>query len=100
MRTHGFHALFLLLAFRCCFLPPPKYTGMQGGKRGFLPLLRRAKCNNIPPLHHGGESMKFYTFDELTYPAVPPEFGPEMRFTNRFCDPQAVYKTYHEHLDE
>jgi alkanesulfonate monooxygenase SsuD/methylene tetrahydromethanopterin reductase-like flavin-dependent oxidoreductase (luciferase family) len=44
--------------------------------------------------------MKFYTFDELTYPAVPPEFGPEMRFTNRFCDPQAVYKTYHEHLDE
>ena len=44
--------------------------------------------------------MKFYTFDELTYPAVPPEFGPEMRFTNRFCDPQMVHKTYHEHLDE
>ena len=44
--------------------------------------------------------MKFYTFDELTYPAVPPEFGPEVRFTNRFCDPHAVNKTYHEHLDE
>lgn len=44
--------------------------------------------------------MKFYTFDELTYPAVPPEFGPEVRFTNRFCDPRAVTKTYHEHLDE
>lgn len=44
--------------------------------------------------------MKFYTFDELTYPAVPPEFGPEVRFTNRFCDPRAVNKTYHEHLDE
>lgn len=44
--------------------------------------------------------MKFYTFDELTYPAVPPEYGPEMRFTNRFCDPRAVHKTYHEHLDE
>ena len=44
--------------------------------------------------------MKFYTFDELTYPAVPAEFGPEMRFTNRFCDPRAVHKTYHEHLDE
>lgn len=44
--------------------------------------------------------MKFYTFDELTYPAVSPEFGPEMRFTNRFCDPQVVNKTYHEHLDE
>ena len=23
-----------------------------------------------------------------------------MRFTNRFCDPQVVHKTYHEHLDE
>src|SRR5436189_4737099 len=45
-------------------------------------------------------TMKFYTFDELTYPAVPQEFGPEMRFTNRFCDPWAVNKTYHEHLDE
>jgi alkanesulfonate monooxygenase SsuD/methylene tetrahydromethanopterin reductase-like flavin-dependent oxidoreductase (luciferase family) len=44
--------------------------------------------------------MKFYTFDELTYPAVPPEFGPEVRFTNRFCNPWAVNKTYHEHLDE
>lgn len=44
--------------------------------------------------------MKFYTFDELTYPAVPPEVGPEVRFTNRFCDPRAVTRTYHEHLDE
>ncbi len=25
--------------------------------------------------------MKFYTFDELTYPGVPPDFGPEVRFT-------------------
>ena len=44
--------------------------------------------------------MKFYTFDELTYPDLPAEIGPEVRFTNRFCDPQAVTKTYHEHLDE
>ncbi len=44
--------------------------------------------------------MKFYTFDELTYPDLPAEIGPEVRFTNRFCDPQAVAKTYHEHLDE
>jgi alkanesulfonate monooxygenase SsuD/methylene tetrahydromethanopterin reductase-like flavin-dependent oxidoreductase (luciferase family) len=44
--------------------------------------------------------VKFYTFDELTYPAVPPEVGPEVRFTNRFCDPRVVTKTYHEHLDE
>lgn len=44
--------------------------------------------------------MKFYTFDELTYPGVPPEVGPEVRFTNRFCDPRTVNKTYHEHLDE
>jgi alkanesulfonate monooxygenase SsuD/methylene tetrahydromethanopterin reductase-like flavin-dependent oxidoreductase (luciferase family) len=44
--------------------------------------------------------MKFYTFDELTYPGVPPEVGPEVRFTNRFCDPRIVTKTYREHLDE
>lgn len=44
--------------------------------------------------------MKFYTFDELTYPGVPPDFGPEVRFTNRFCDPRLVAQTYQEHLDE
>ncbi|MGA2412417.1 MAG: LLM class flavin-dependent oxidoreductase [Candidatus Binataceae bacterium] len=44
--------------------------------------------------------MKFYTFDELTYPAVPAEAGPEVRFTNRFCDPLTVSRTYREHLDE
>lgn len=27
--------------------------------------------------------MKFYTFDELTYPDLPAEIGPEVRFTNR-----------------
>jgi alkanesulfonate monooxygenase SsuD/methylene tetrahydromethanopterin reductase-like flavin-dependent oxidoreductase (luciferase family) len=44
--------------------------------------------------------MKFYTFDELTYPSVPAEVGPEVRFTNRFCDPLTVARTYQEHLDE
>jgi alkanesulfonate monooxygenase SsuD/methylene tetrahydromethanopterin reductase-like flavin-dependent oxidoreductase (luciferase family) len=44
--------------------------------------------------------MKFYTFDEITYPAVPAEAGPEVRFTNRFCDPRTVSRTYQEHLDE
>ncbi len=44
--------------------------------------------------------MKFYTFDELTYPGVPAEIGPEVRFTNKFCDPKLVTQTYHEHLDE
>ena len=44
--------------------------------------------------------MKFYTFDELTYPGVPAEIGPEVRFTNRFCDPSLVAQTYQEHLDE
>jgi alkanesulfonate monooxygenase SsuD/methylene tetrahydromethanopterin reductase-like flavin-dependent oxidoreductase (luciferase family) len=44
--------------------------------------------------------MKFYTFDELTYPSVPAEAGPEVRFTNRFCDPRTVAQTYREHLDE
>jgi alkanesulfonate monooxygenase SsuD/methylene tetrahydromethanopterin reductase-like flavin-dependent oxidoreductase (luciferase family) len=44
--------------------------------------------------------MKFYTFDELTYPGLPVEIGPEVRFTNRFCDPRAVTQTYQDHLDE
>jgi len=44
--------------------------------------------------------MKFYTFDELTYPGVPAEIGPEVRFTNKFCDPRLVARTYQEHLDE
>jgi alkanesulfonate monooxygenase SsuD/methylene tetrahydromethanopterin reductase-like flavin-dependent oxidoreductase (luciferase family) len=44
--------------------------------------------------------MKFYTFDELTYPDVPPEVGPEVRFTNRFCDPRTVTQAYRDHLDE
>lgn len=43
--------------------------------------------------------MKFYTFDELTYPGMP-EIGPEVRFTNRFCDPHLIQRTYYEHLDE
>src|SRR5579871_2038947 len=43
--------------------------------------------------------MKFYTFDELTYPKLP-EYGPEIRFTNRFCDPAVVGQTYADHLDE
>jgi alkanesulfonate monooxygenase SsuD/methylene tetrahydromethanopterin reductase-like flavin-dependent oxidoreductase (luciferase family) len=44
--------------------------------------------------------VKFYTFDELTYPGVPAEIGPEVRFTNGFCDPALVAQTYQEHLDE
>ncbi|MSQ12344.1 MAG: LLM class flavin-dependent oxidoreductase [Dehalococcoidia bacterium] len=43
--------------------------------------------------------MKFFSFDELTYPGVP-EIGPEIRFTNRFCDPKLAHQTYHEHIEE
>ena len=31
--------------------------------------------------------MKFYSFDETTYPGIPDEIGPETRQTNKFCDP-------------
>ena len=30
--------------------------------------------------------MKFFSFDETTYPGIPDEIGPEVRQTNRFCD--------------
>ena len=44
--------------------------------------------------------MKFYTFDETTYPGIPDEVGPEVRQTNKFCDPQLAAQTYREHLEE
>lgn len=44
--------------------------------------------------------MRIYNLEELTYPGVPMNFGPEVRFTNRFCDPRVAAQTYAEHLDE
>ena len=44
--------------------------------------------------------MKFYNFDEFTYPGIPDEVGPETLQTNRFCDPGLVAETYREHLEE
>lgn len=43
--------------------------------------------------------MKFYTFDELTYPYMP-EVGPEVRMNNRFCDPKLIHANYMDHLEE
>ena len=44
--------------------------------------------------------MKFYSFDETTYPGIPDEIGPEARQTNKYCDPQLAALTYREHLEE
>ena len=44
--------------------------------------------------------MKFYSFDETTYPGIPEEIGPEARQTNKYCDPQVAAQTYREHLEE
>ena len=44
--------------------------------------------------------MKFYGFDEFTYPGVPDEVGPETIQTNRFCDPGLAAETYWEHMEE
>ena len=44
--------------------------------------------------------MKFYNFDETTYPGIPDEVGPETKQTNRYCDPLLAAKTYEEHLEE
>ena len=44
--------------------------------------------------------MKFYSFDETTYPGIPSEIGPEDRQTNKYCDPQLAALTYREHLEE
>ena len=44
--------------------------------------------------------MKFYSFDETTYPGIPDDIGPESRQTNKFCDPLLAALTYQEHLEE
>ena len=44
--------------------------------------------------------MKFYNFDETTYPGIPDDVGPETKQTNRYCDPQLAAQTYREHLEE
>src|SRR6476620_6127979 len=43
--------------------------------------------------------MKFYQFEEITYPGLDPHMGPEDRITNRLCDPHIVVQHYREHLD-
>lgn len=44
--------------------------------------------------------MKFYTFDETTYPGIPREIGPEAKQTNKYCDPEVAAQTYRDHLEE
>src|SRR2546428_5156373 len=62
--------------------------------------LAAAQCKAVCWSSGGGSQMKFYTFDETTYPGIPDSVGPETRLTNRFCDPQLAAQTYQEHLDE
>jgi alkanesulfonate monooxygenase SsuD/methylene tetrahydromethanopterin reductase-like flavin-dependent oxidoreductase (luciferase family) len=44
--------------------------------------------------------MKLFAFEEITYPGLPRNLGPEVRITNRYCDPQLVVQHYREHLEE
>ncbi len=44
--------------------------------------------------------MKIFAFEEITYPGLPRNLGPEIRITNRYCDPQLVVQHYKEHLEE
>jgi alkanesulfonate monooxygenase SsuD/methylene tetrahydromethanopterin reductase-like flavin-dependent oxidoreductase (luciferase family) len=44
--------------------------------------------------------MKIFAFEELTYPGLPANLGPEVRLTNRYCSPQLVAQHYREHLEE
>lgn len=43
--------------------------------------------------------MKFYGFEEVTYPGLDPHIGPEERITNRLCSPALVVQHYQEHLE-
>jgi alkanesulfonate monooxygenase SsuD/methylene tetrahydromethanopterin reductase-like flavin-dependent oxidoreductase (luciferase family) len=44
--------------------------------------------------------MKIFAFEELTYPGLPANLGPEVRLTNRYCSPRLVVQHYKEHLEE
>jgi alkanesulfonate monooxygenase SsuD/methylene tetrahydromethanopterin reductase-like flavin-dependent oxidoreductase (luciferase family) len=44
--------------------------------------------------------MKIFAFEEITYPGLPRNLGPEVRITNRYCDAQLVVQHYKEHLEE
>lgn len=44
--------------------------------------------------------MKIFAFEELTYPGLPSNLGPEVRLTNRYCSPRSVVQHYKEHLEE
>jgi alkanesulfonate monooxygenase SsuD/methylene tetrahydromethanopterin reductase-like flavin-dependent oxidoreductase (luciferase family) len=44
--------------------------------------------------------MKIFAFEEITYPGLPRNLGPEVRITNRYCDPRLVVQHYKEHLEE
>jgi alkanesulfonate monooxygenase SsuD/methylene tetrahydromethanopterin reductase-like flavin-dependent oxidoreductase (luciferase family) len=44
--------------------------------------------------------MKIFGFEEITYPGLPTNLGPEVRITNRYCSPQLVVQHYREHLEE
>ena len=44
--------------------------------------------------------MKIFAFEEITYPGLPANLGPEMRITNRYCDAHLVVQHYKEHLEE
>jgi alkanesulfonate monooxygenase SsuD/methylene tetrahydromethanopterin reductase-like flavin-dependent oxidoreductase (luciferase family) len=44
--------------------------------------------------------MKIFAFEEITYPGLPANLGPEVRLTNRYCDPHLVVQHYKEHLEE
>lgn len=44
--------------------------------------------------------MKIFAFEELTYPGLPANLGPEVRLTNRYCSPPSVVQHFKEHLDE
>jgi len=44
--------------------------------------------------------MKIFAFEEITYPGLPTNLGPEVRITNRYCSPQLVVQHYKEHLEE
>jgi len=43
--------------------------------------------------------MKIFGFEETTYPGLDASMGPEVKITNRFCDPKISVQAFNEHLE-
>jgi len=76
-----------------------RVSGLDARLVSMLAVAHRVNTDSLRANRFGGPAMKIFTVEEITYPGLPQNLGPEVRITNRYCDPQPVVQHYKEHLD-